>query len=184
VRLFVALEVPEDLRRRLAGVRERVGTPGGGLRWMSAATLHLTLRFLGETPSHLISVLNEALAGVESERLLVRVRGLGFFPSQRAPRVLWARAESPGLGQLHDGIEAAAASRGWPRESRPFHPHLTLARAPGGRTMDRALTGALDPMRGESGGEFAASSFALFSSRSGHGGAVHAKQAEFVFVRE
>jgi len=142
VRSFLALAPPSALATALA---ERVGKALGdapGLRQVVPADLHVTLVFLGDWEgarlAALEAVLGEQLAGLPGPCL--RVRGAGAFPDARRPRVLWLGLEefpeARGLlADLQARVEAAARAQGWrpPRreESRPFHPHLTVARARG-----------------------------------------------------
>src|SRR5262249_61379593 len=103
-------------------------------RWTAVETMHLTFKFLGEMQEAGVARLVESLRRSTARapaRCRATVRGLGVFPHQKRPRVLWAGVmeETPGgLSALHRWIEDAAAEAGCAREDRPFHPHLTLAR--------------------------------------------------------
>lgn len=132
MRLFVALEIPEPVRRevarRVAGLRDRLPRS----RWVDPANLHLTLLFLGQVeeakvPS-LASALREAFA--KHPPLELRLAGGGTFPPRRPARVAWVGMETPGdLQALQaDVSDAAVASVGFEPEERPFSPHVTLAR--------------------------------------------------------
>jgi len=130
MRLFVAVEIPEQAREAL---RHGLGTLRRDLpaaRWVRPEGIHVTLKFLGEQPEGMASRLDDvvapALAGLRPVR--VALGGGGFFPHERRPRVAWVGGQAAGLESWASTIEEAAASIGVPREGRPFSLHLTLAR--------------------------------------------------------
>lgn len=125
LRLFVALDFPDDIRRRLAGLGG--GVPGA--RWTEAENLHLTLRFIGEVPDDLAGDIDAALADVAAPAFELTLDGVGVFGSGRASRVLWAGVErSEPLVHLQAKIESALVRAGLEPEERRFTPHVTLAR--------------------------------------------------------
>jgi 2'-5' RNA ligase len=135
VRLFVALEIPSAVRDHLAALIKELGAldpPASGrkVRWVRPANLHVTLKFIGEVPPARLNAIGDALSTVRSEQPAeLRFRGLGFFPSERRPRVLWAGVEaSPTLVSLAVDVDECLEKPGVERERRPFTPHLTLAR--------------------------------------------------------
>jgi 2'-5' RNA ligase len=134
-RLFVALELPPPVLEALASVQAALKAQGlEGLRWVRPQGIHLTLKFLGETPTsrldELMRALEEATAGTGPLRLALS--GLGTFGGRRGPRVLWVGLEGDlqRLAGLQRRVEEAMARLRFPREQRPFSPHLTLARVP------------------------------------------------------
>ncbi len=126
LRLFVALDLPESLRTRLAGLQHDLP----GARWVAPENIHLTLRFIGETPPESADALSDALGGVQDwEPFPLALQGVGQFPKQGMPRVLWVGVEeSAGLTDLAQAVESAVQSCGLPRADKPFAPHITLAR--------------------------------------------------------
>jgi len=135
VRLFVALEIPSAVRDNLAALIKELGTletpsPGRKARWVRPANLHVTLKFIGEIPPAKLDAIRDALSTVRSEQpAYLRFRGLGFFPSEKRSRVLWASIEGPpNLVTLVGDIDERLETLGVARERRPFTPHLTLAR--------------------------------------------------------
>jgi RNA 2',3'-cyclic 3'-phosphodiesterase len=135
VRLFVALDIPAEVRENLAsflkemrGLTEKLGDKG--VRWVRPENLHVTLKFIGEAAAAKLEGIYGALANVHFDAPLdLRFRGLGFFPDESRPTVLWTRLEaSANLPGLASDIDLASATRGIRRENRPFVPHLTLAR--------------------------------------------------------
>ena len=133
VRSFVAVLLPDRMRAGLAAVSAKLRGQTRGLAWVRADNLHITLRFLGEMEpvqlEHVRAAVADAAATVAP--FTVGLGGLGGFPSGRAPRVLWASVATGAerLVALHAALEGALVARGIPGESRPFHPHVTLARA-------------------------------------------------------
>ncbi len=133
-RVFCALELPQQTRVRLLSHIEKLRAlvPEARASWSRESNLHLTLKFLGETPPHLVERFDSAIAravyGIAPFPILAA--GSGVFPRPRDPRVLWigvSDAERQ-LAQLHSQLEAESEQEGFAREARPFHPHLTLAR--------------------------------------------------------
>jgi 2'-5' RNA ligase len=149
-RLFVALEPPEPVRRRLAAVadelRRAAGRAGDEVRWVRPENVHLTLQFLGAVPEERVAAVEAALrdAAAGGRPLSLSLHGAGGFPNARRPRVLWAGLEGDlaPLAALAADLGARLAKLGFPPEDRPFSPHLTLGRAREGRGAP-GLAGAL-----------------------------------------
>lgn len=138
MRLFLALNLPEELRHALhaaAGpLREAVPR---GIGWARPEALHLTLKFLGDVESQRMEALVPALRDVAGAHVPVRLalRGVGAFPSLARPRVVWLGIEAtPRLELLQHDLEAACARHGFEVEGRPFRPHITLGRVRPGAT--------------------------------------------------
>jgi 2'-5' RNA ligase len=133
VRAFVAIELPPTITRGLREIQRSLQrSPSAGIRWVPEGNIHLTLKFLGDIPLSQvpdISAVIERAAG-STQPLRLEVVGLGAFPGRPQPRILWAGlgGDTEPLASLANGIDAALAGLGFPRENRPFTPHLTLAR--------------------------------------------------------
>jgi len=131
MRLFVAVHLSEEVRAALAAVQERLRSVRGEVSWVRPGNLHLTLKFLGEVEAERLPSLQDALAEAARATAPFRaaVTGVGSFGG-RIPRVIWAGVGEGGvaLTALAGRVEAALAGIGFPRESRPFAPHLTLGR--------------------------------------------------------
>jgi len=133
-RIFCAIELPPQTRRRLLSHIEKLQglVPEVRASWSRDSNIHLTLKFLGETPQQLVwkfdSAMSRAVKGVPPFPVLIS--GSGVFPRPRDPRVLWVGISDPegGLAKLQSRIEAESEQEGFAREVRSFHPHLTLAR--------------------------------------------------------
>lgn len=132
MRLFLALNLPLDERDRLQRAAGPLRAAGLPVRWVAADALHLTLKFLGEVGDARSGDVAAAVAGVASQfgAFSFELQGLGAFPNLRNPRVVWVGVHAPPeLAQLARALEDAMAGLGFPREDRPFSPHLTLGRA-------------------------------------------------------
>lgn len=132
MRLFVALNFPEELRDEIWRATAPLREAGFPVRWVDRSRLHLTLKFLGEVDGSAVEGVEGALAGVAGgfAPLTLRLGGVGGFPSLRAPRVVWLGVDGgPELERVWDSVEEELAAQGFPREGRAFHPHVTLGRA-------------------------------------------------------
>ena len=132
MRLFIAIEIPENIRAGFASLLKEFRAVAPNVKWVRAENLHLTLKFLGETEPAKLGPLQNVLVAVRSpEPVTLEFRGLGFFPNEKRPRVFWAGMQaSANLKSLAADIDQAAHRLGFPLEDRPFTPHLTLARFP------------------------------------------------------
>lgn len=134
IRAFIALDIDDKIRDQLARVRKHLEreVPERALRWVRPESVHLTLKFLGDVEQQLLVKIEDTLevcAGVV-QPFSFEVRGLGSFPNQRRPRVLWVgvQEKSGELEKLQKKIEANMSDAGFERERRRFYPHLTLGR--------------------------------------------------------
>jgi 2'-5' RNA ligase len=133
-RLFIAVEAPPEVRAVAEGAIARL-RPYGDVRWTPTQNLHLTLKFLGDTPTEKISAICKNLAEIANDFsvVVVRLGGPGAFPNGRRPQVLWLgfEEETPSASRLADlakAIDSRMAVLGFPPETRAFVPHLTLGR--------------------------------------------------------
>ena len=133
IRCFIAIELPVELVKRLKDFQEGLKSPGvHPAKWVNPASMHLTLKFLGDVDvKRLAALKDETGFAVSSSRRFHLVTGrTGFFPDHRKPRVFWLGLEGDidALVALHKAIDEAISKLGYARESRPFTAHLTLAR--------------------------------------------------------
>lgn len=144
MRLFLAVNLPPDLRDALWSTAEPLRAHDYPVRWVVPEGLHITVKFLGHVdPDRAAGVrdrLDRAVTGAKPFPLLLS--GFGAFPSPRRPRVVWVGcAAAPPLELLQDRIEREMEALGFPVEGRVFHPHVTL-----GRVRRGASTKSLDGM--------------------------------------
>jgi len=132
--MFVAIELSTSVRQKLAEHLNRLrdSVPDARASWVREENLHLTVKFLGNTPLTRVEALTTATERAAStcEPLEIVVGGCGVFPTRGQPRVLWIGIEDQvgRLALLHRALEDECAAADFPREERPFRPHLTLAR--------------------------------------------------------
>src|SRR5258708_11560043 len=138
MRLFVALDIPENVRASLAGLIPKLRVTCASARCVRSEGLHVTLKFIGEASQEKAEAIKAALATVPARSpIIMNFRGLGFFPNARRPRVLWAGIEADsGLAALAAAVETSLDQLGIRREERVFAPHLTLARFGTPRGLD------------------------------------------------
>jgi 2'-5' RNA ligase len=124
-RLFVALELPEDIKLSLAPLARGLGD----IRWLLPEQQHLTLRFIGELDHGRMEDVVEALATVAGTPFELELSGIGHFPPRGEPRVIWVGVEkSEALKRLKRSVDRALDEVGLEPEGRKFVPHVTLAR--------------------------------------------------------
>jgi 2'-5' RNA ligase len=190
MRLFVALEIPAAVRDNLAAQMKELRDLSAQVadkwpRWVCQENLHVTLKFIGEVPPAKLEGIREALAAIHSDAPLdLQFRGLGFFPSEQYPRVLWAGIEaSPNLPSLAADIDSALEKQGVAREERTFAPHLTLARfePPG---LHEKLRAVIQQNSGREFGSFEACEFYLIESKLKPAGAEYTSLASFPIASE
>ena len=185
MRLFLALDVPEAVRASLAELSARLRKICPGARWVRLEGVHITLKFIGEVPPEQVENIRQALGNLPSFAAIEsRFAGLGFFPSARRPRVLWAGVEAdPQLAALVAAIEMKLESLGVPSERRPFQPHLTLARF---ETPQRtqALSAAVEALGTPEFGSETFREFRLYQSVLKRSGAEYTRLVTYPFHRE
>lgn len=184
MRTFIAIELPEAVLDDLGALSKRLRASGAKASWVRCENMHLTLRFLGEIDDRAVARICEHLAdGYRNvSPFELSVHGVGAFPNTRKPSVVWAGVGpvEPDLAAVQDLAETAAIAIGLPKEKRPFHPHLTLARIRDARSLGD-LRNRIEEEREFAGGAFAVGAVSLFSSRLTPRGAIYNRLKEFRF---
>ena len=135
--MFLAILVSPQARQALENCMQKLsGLAPAGVRWVDPQGIHLTLRFLGNIPAAAVDevLAAQAAAAGACPPFSVQLARLGMFPNRRRPRALWAgvAGDIEALERLQHAVETQLERIGFPREKRPFVPHLTL-----GRVRDR-----------------------------------------------
>lgn len=178
VRAFVAVEVPAEARAAVADLVASLGPAAGGgaVRWVRPDGLHLTLRFLGQTPLHRLAAVSALLrdVGRRAAPFEVEVAGAGVFPTLRRPRVLWlgVRRGAEVLAALAGALDRGLEPLGWPPEGRPYTAHLTVARAEPGPPAAATAAALVEAAAGWR-LAWRVEELVLFESRLARGGAIY-----------
>lgn len=177
MRIFIALDIPAGVRAGLTKYMERARLLAPDARWARVESLHVTLKFVGEASESRVEEMKTALAAVKAAPFVVRFAGVGFFPNPITARVFWAGVDGgDNLPRLASTIDAALEKLGFPRETKPYHPHLTLA-----RTNSRPLR-ELQPLLADPPPQFGtmtAHKFFLYQSQPQKGGSKYTKLQRF-----
>ena len=183
MRIFIALDIPGDIRARMIEYTERARALAPEARWARPEGLHVTLKFIGEVHEARYEQIKTALAAVKAAPFEVAFENVGFFPTPKSPRVFWIGVEGgevlPRLAGLIDG---ATHTVGIPGEERPYSPHLTLARAgsgPGGQHQLKPLATLLHDQAPPRFGTMTAREFFLYLSKPQRGGSKYTKLQRF-----
>ena len=177
MRLFIALDIPADVRTGLTSYMERARTMAAEARWARVEGLHVTLQFVGHVDDAVVEQIKAALRSIKAAPFEVKFADVGFFPNPNAGRVFWAGVDGGNqLARLASTTDAALEELGFPSETKPYHPHLTLA-----RTSSRPLRG-LKPLLDEPPPQFGtmtAREFFLYQSQPQKGGSKYTKLERF-----
>ena len=133
MRIFVAIELPAEIKSGLAAFMKKLQSPRlSCVKWVNPQSIHLTLKFLGDVSLNQINDINERLIGVarDSQHFRLMTAETGCFPDIKKARILWLglSGETEKLLTLQSRVEDSMYSLGFPRETRTFTAHLTLAR--------------------------------------------------------
>jgi len=132
MRLFVALNLTKKERQRIHRAARTLREEDLPVKWVDPDDYHITLKFLGEVEEERVELVEKALEKVAESTMQMdlEISGFGAFPTIRRPRVLWVGVQpSPALRCLKQDVEWALSDHGFERETRAFHPHVTLGRA-------------------------------------------------------
>lgn len=170
IRLFVAVPLPDDIRRLLQTLSRKLQGELPFHKWTHPDDLHITVQFLGETPPAKLEALKASLsdAAATHPSFPLSLAGLGAFGPPARPSILWAglKGDTGALEAMHRAVVSSTAQHGYEAEDRPFRPHITLARRyNGSRTFSRA---ALVPFEKDlQGSEWMADRLVLYRSHLG-----------------
>jgi 2'-5' RNA ligase len=186
MRIFVALDIDDAIRKRIERFIDGVQAFAPDARWVRAESLHVTLKFIGEKPPEVVEEIKRVLSNVQNDVIEIGFRGYGFFPGAKAPRVFWVGVEAgPQLTALATAVDEKVAALGIPKE-HPFSPHLTLARGGGSRAPRehspsfRQLQEKLAILPTPDFGTMTAREFFLYQSQLLRGGARYSKILSFL----
>ena|SRR5579863_705898 len=192
MRVFVALDIEQEIRSRILRFMEGVNSFAPEARWVRAESLHITLKFIGEKPSDVVEQIKKSLSAVQAQSFQIEFHGYGFFPNSKSARVLWVGIEAgPQLAQLAKSVDGALSDLGIAGEEHPYTPHLTLARGLGRSGSPRRekrdgpnrcfhkLQEKLSALSQPEFGTMTAHEFFLYESHLGKGGSRYDKLERF-----
>ena len=180
MRIFIALDIPGEIRARLAEYVERVRQYAPEARWARVDGLHLTLKFVGHVDDAKVAEISKALAAVKVAPFEITFAKIGFFPTPRSPRVFWIGVEAGDrLSQLAASIETELEKMGIAREERKYSPHLTLAREGSISHSLKGLSPLLEREPAPQFGTMTAREFWLYRSELSRGGSKYTKLERF-----
>jgi 2'-5' RNA ligase len=137
LRCFIAIEIPDEIKREMHAIIDILRTTGADVKWIPAENLHLTLKFLGKTPESVIIPITEVLGKkmLSYSPFYITISHVGCFPDRRRPRILWIGADQAEvMKEMHGDIENEMRQFGFSAESRAFHAHVTIGRV---RSLNR-----------------------------------------------
>jgi RNA 2',3'-cyclic 3'-phosphodiesterase len=183
LRLFVALNVPDEVRRAAQEIVDRLRPAAPKARWVRVEGIHITLKFIGHVKPELLEPIEAVLTEMRLDQPIhINFRGLGFFPNSRRPNVFWAGVEaSSNAATLAAKMNDRLAAFDIERETRAFTPHLTLARFKEPQSTSELLS-QIDKLATVNLGETVTSEFHLFESKTQRGGSVYTELTSFNFV--
>jgi 2'-5' RNA ligase len=184
VRLFVALDVPEQTRHALDELIPRFAAACRGARWVRADNVHVTLKFIGHFDDTKLDEVKSKLAEITlPSSIEIAFREFGFFPNDRHPRVFWVGMQAgPALADLAAQIDGKLQPLGVPHEERGFRPHLTLARFNSTLGLPK-LKQMIAGLPSQEFGTTVAREFYLYQSVLKRSGAEYTRLASFAFVK-
>ncbi len=140
MRLFIAVNIPEEIKEKLSVLTERLKCKMSGVRWIAKDNFHLTLKFLGEVGDEKVDKINYVISGIVQSIKPFRVlfSDLGVFPDLNYPRIIWVGVKegSSELKNIAEKIENSLLPFGFEKEKRPFSCHLTVGRTKSFKTKN------------------------------------------------
>ena len=179
MRLFTGISLPEEVTGNLSTLIDRL-RPTAHLRWSPVYNLHITTKFIGEWPEARLQEMIDALQPLGRRAPFdVSVSGIGWLPNPHSPRILFAAIRAgQELPELAAATEAATTALGVDRETKPFKPHLTLARIKDTGGPLGPLRQAVAQIESPEFGRFRVDSFKLYLSKMGPSGSIYTQLAE------
>jgi 2'-5' RNA ligase len=183
MRIFIALDIPEEIRARLREYIERVRSLSPDAPWVRPESLHVTLKFIGEATDARVAEVKNVLKQIKAQPFAVKFADVGFFPNHTSGRVFWAGVDGgEALPKLAGSIDQALQKIGIEAEKRAYHPHLTLARAgtkSGAYQVFKQLPRGINQEEHPQFGTMTAQEFFLYKSELSRGGAKYTKLERF-----
>jgi 2'-5' RNA ligase len=180
MRVFIALDIADNVRRSISEYLERVRALAPDARWARPESLHVTLKFIGEASDARVQEIKNALSAVQAAPFSIKFQDVGFFPNPKTPRVFWiGMSAGEALSQLAAAVDAALFKLDIAAEEKAYRPHLTLARAGSGRGAQHQLQPLAPVEAPPQFGTMMAREFWLYRSEPQRGGSRYTKLERF-----
>lgn len=186
MRCFIAVNLDDSVKNEIDNAITGLKKGDWDVKWVSAENLHLTLKFLGETPEDLVQKLKEKLPTIAAHHDIfkIRLQGIGIFPDKKRPRVIWIDIlDSDKIVKLQEEVEVIATTICYNKDSRPFSPHLTIGRVRSQKGKDMLLK-AIETLKDKDFGNINVNKFSLMMSDLKPTGAQYTTLAEFHLNKE
>lgn len=190
LRLFIAIAVPSAMRDEIGRAQGRLKrtTPPGVVRWTRPDQFHVTVKFLGDVPTGQVGKIRETIAPIctESTALQLSTHGIGFFPNERKPRVIWVGVSDTAgqLSELHRQIDESLRWLAPAERPGNFSGHITLGRfKPGHQRSAPKVIGSAAHFRDYEFGEWQARELEVVRSDLTSTGADHCSIARLALAK-
>ena len=132
IRCFIAIELSSEIKQALTTIESELQKTISGVKWVNPENIHLTLKFLRHIEKETVEQIKEVLTQIASQAspFIIKLSSAGAFPNPTRPRAIWIGMKEGSKESIHlvNLIEEKLVPLGIEKESRAFHPHLTLAR--------------------------------------------------------
>ncbi len=143
IRAFIAVQIPGQIKQRFGEIQRTLERSRADVRWVKPGNTHVTLQFLGDTPVDRIDEIESALSRVgDSHRGFdISIGGLGVFPNERRPRVVWIGVlqGADSLAALQSSVSREMKKLGFKPEKRGYSPHITLGRVKSPNNVEKLM---------------------------------------------
>jgi 2'-5' RNA ligase len=186
IRCFVAVNIDEGMKRDLYTATQRLREIRCDVKWVSPENMHITIKFLGDTPEDLVPEISGRLSGTASSHMpfTIRFRSAGVFPDRRRPRVVWIdMSGTDEIVKLQKEVEESLATLGYNKEKRAFSPHLTIGRVRAPQGSDFLVRG-VETLKEKDFGIIQVEKISLMRSDLSPAGAKYMSVGEFYLGKE
>jgi len=182
IRTFIAIQMPAEIRRKLAGIGEELKKSGADAKWVPEENFHITLKFLGNVTAERVTAVSEVVRSVveRTEAFDLVLSGVGAFPRLSRPSVVWVGISdgSDRIASLAEKIDIELGRLGFECENRPFSGHVTVARIRTPKNLER-LKGMIENLQGQHIGAFGVESIAIMKSELRRTGPIYTAINEY-----
>lgn len=182
IRTFIAIQMPADIRRKLAGIGEELKKSGADAKWVPEENFHITLKFLGNVTAERVTAVSEVVRSIaeRTEAFDLVLSGVGAFPRLSRPSVVWVGISdgSDRIASLAEKIDFELGRLGFECENRPFSGHVTVARVRTPKNLER-LKGMIENLQGQHVGAFGVESVAIMKSELRRTGPIYTAINEY-----